>query len=434
MPKTARPTRQVRPMTSPTPVADRRDAVQGALDAGPVVLAEAADALDDVGDVLAGDRLVGEELAGVGKAGLGQPAEVEHQLDQRIPVRPLLDRPAQRGGQDGEEEVEVVGGGGLGHGGRFLFHGKRIDVSRRAAPSPGAERFRPATGILLRPGGLEWSVMAELPCDWCGYGVWLELEHCPHCARPGLFPNVRTAQLSDHRNALDLRYQTAVAEASGRGATIASQESRPPWWARGPWWRGRSSRSTVSRPPTASLSDFLRAARRPAPRRRRLEPFAAGGGRDVVPRQHGQGPFRRVVAGAYRPHQLWRVLGGLAGRHDSYRATVFEENSAQLLKRRGYEEPPGSRALWDERAKLCVAKLAEQIEPATPAEDFAGVLLQGGATSGEDRFVEVHIWGSMTHRAFARVTLTPGLTKPRKAGVKALAESAAEDRSGAGGT
>ena len=47
VPKTARPTRQVRPTIAPLAVADRRDAVQRALDAGAVVVAELADALHD---------------------------------------------------------------------------------------------------------------------------------------------------------------------------------------------------------------------------------------------------------------------------------------------------------------------------------------------------------------------------------------------------
>jgi hypothetical protein len=82
--------------------------VQGTLDAGPVVLAEAADALHHEGDVLAQDRLVGEELAAVGKAGFGQPAQVEHQLDQLAAPRVRLDAGPHRRGQYLQEQLQIV--------------------------------------------------------------------------------------------------------------------------------------------------------------------------------------------------------------------------------------------------------------------------------------------------------------------------------------
>ena len=60
VPKTARPTRQVRPIDPALAVADRRDAVQRALDAGAVVVAELADAAHHVVDVFLADGDVGE--------------------------------------------------------------------------------------------------------------------------------------------------------------------------------------------------------------------------------------------------------------------------------------------------------------------------------------------------------------------------------------
>ena len=60
VPKTARPTRQVRPTIAPVAVADRRDAVQRALDAGAIVVAEMTDAPFNVGEVVAGDVIAGD--------------------------------------------------------------------------------------------------------------------------------------------------------------------------------------------------------------------------------------------------------------------------------------------------------------------------------------------------------------------------------------
>src|SRR6185295_8909257 len=101
----------------------------------------------------------------------------------------------------------------------------------------------------------------------------------------------------------------------------------------------------------------------------------------------------------------------------AHRATVFEENSATFLKRHAYEPPIGHRAAWGERGKLCVAKLAARIGPGTPEAQFPGILVRTGATSAEDDFVEVHIWGPMSLRTVERIVVT---RTPKKALQKAL--------------
>ena len=82
--------------------------------------------------------------------------------------------------------------------------------------------------------------------------------------------------------------------------------------------------------------------------------------------------------------------------------------------------PPGRRATWDQRSRLCVAKLAEAIHAGTTPSDFPDLLLHQGATSEDDRFVEVHIWGSLTARTCERVILGPKGKKPGQAFRKAL--------------
>lgn len=88
-----------------------------------------------------------------------------------------------------------------------------------------------------------------------------------------------------------------------------------------------------------------------------------------------------------------------------HRASVYEENSAESLKRHRYESPLGHRATWSNRAKLCVAKMAGDIESSSRRDQFPSLLLQTGATPEEDRFVEVHIWGPMTMRTVERILL-----------------------------
>ena len=102
------------------------------------------------------------------------------------------------------------------------------------------------------------------------------------------------------------------------------------------------------------------------------------------------------------------------------RTTVFEENSAVFMRDRGPGLALGRRATWDQRARLCVAKLASAIHAGTAPSDFPGLLLRQGAISEDDRFVEVHIWGSLTARTCERAILILKGKKPRQAFRKAF--------------
>ncbi|MGH7455008.1 MAG: hypothetical protein ACRENG_26875, partial [bacterium] len=48
--------------------------------------------------------------------------------------------------------------------------------------------------------------------------------------------------------------------------------------------------------------------------------------------------------------------------------------------------------------------------------------LQQGATSEEDQFIEVHIWGPMTLRTFEQITVKQPQTQAARAIFKALRE------------
>jgi len=69
-----------------------------------------------------------------------------------------------------------------------------------------------------------------------------------------------------------------------------------------------------------------------------------------------------------------------------------------------------------------VAKKASELQPNTDPAEFPTLLLQQGATSEDDDFIEVHIWGPMTRRTFERVVLepSPNATRAEKVRLKAL--------------
>ena len=91
------------------PVADRADAVERALDAGAVVVPEHPDVVDDVRDVRLRDLALEEGHLARRVAGLGLAAQVEDDLDQRLPVGQGVDRLHDLRRQRREEDVEIVG-------------------------------------------------------------------------------------------------------------------------------------------------------------------------------------------------------------------------------------------------------------------------------------------------------------------------------------
>ncbi len=249
-----------------------------------------------------------------------------------------------------------------------------------------------------------------MPCEFCGHPVPLEWDHCPHCARPGLFPNVRMAEQSVERAALEKRYRRVLfaADRCGSGLVVRAFEAE-----------AARSKAVIARPveevrllasdnqlyptyyqkldsgvllPSGDKWDRLR---------RVADDFLFGVGRKYV----------RFAALSLDGKGLWNYGDcALVLREDmiSFRASVFEGNSAMFLEKTRYRLPAGHRATWAEREKLCVAKSAERLRPITSRNEFQSILLEGGATTETDRYVEVHVWGSVSARTFERVILKPG--------------------------
>ena len=54
-----------------------------------------------------------------------------------------------------------------------------------------------------------------------------------------------------------------------------------------------------------------------------------------------------------------------------------------------------------------MAKLAKKVDNTTIPAQYSGILLNQGATSAEDDFIEVHIYGSMTIRTIEEIKFNP---------------------------
>jgi hypothetical protein len=240
------------------------------------------------------------------------------------------------------------------------------------------------------------------------------MTRCPHCARPGLFPNVDLAKVDEEREALDRRYDAAEEDADRRGCRAIVKD-----------FEDRTSRSqaVIAR----DIAETLR---------------LASGTKNVYATYHQlkQAEFRipegskwdklrsltdQALFGDYMDEVRFAALSldglGLLGygecswvlREDmiAHRTSVFEENSVMFMEHidvrlsHADELPPGHRAPWNDRAKLCVAKPAKKIHPNTKPDDFPKLLLLQGPAPEEDDFVEVHVGGPMTVLTLERVVL-----------------------------
>ena len=270
--------------------------------------------------------------------------------------------------------------------------------------------------------------MAMVECSYCGHSFLISLDRCPHCARPGLFPNVRMAESGEEREALRNRYDAAVQRGASRGCEdkIAQFENAIT----------ESSRAVIARP----FDEVYRLASSDKQLYATYYQLLDAGIK--LPSGEKWDVLRRVTDAALFPGYEGQIRFATLSLNDrglanygecfmvanesmvSHRSSVFEENSVIFMDRHGVKMseannlPKGFRSSWDERAKLCVAKLEDEISLGTNPEDFSGKLLRQGKTSEDDEFVEVHIYGPMTARTLERVVV-PGKSKS-KAKLRAL--------------
>jgi hypothetical protein len=254
-------------------------------------------------------------------------------------------------------------------------------------------------------------MLSRTPCEACSFEVLVSADRCPHCGRPGRFPNVLMAALKEEGDALDARYDSALGEAEGRGLrdAVSAFESA-----------ARSSQAVMTRPSGellrlangdnelyATYYKLLGVTRLPT-----------GGSWDLL-----RAPVDEALFPTFKEEIRFAALSldgrGLPHYGDcfitlreamiAHRASVFEENTVVFMKRRGVtfgeadKLTRGFRATWGARAKLCVAKLTARVSGDMDEAARADLLLSPAGTPDADDFVEVHIYGPMTARTFERV-------------------------------
>jgi hypothetical protein len=265
-------------------------------------------------------------------------------------------------------------------------------------------------------------------CKYCNNSFPLSASLCPHCGRPSYYPNVDMANEEDEQSALENHYQAAKRDAISRTADVPLQDFEN---------AVASSQAVLAR----SESEVLRLANSNKQLYATYYQLTEAGVR--LPEGDQWDTLREladtVIFPGYKKEIRFAALSldgvGLTNygscsivfrdRMIAHRASVFEENSALFVKRQikmsgNPNMPKGYRATWDGRAKLCVAKLAGKVDSATHSDKYSGLLIKQGATSENDEFIEVHIWGPMTALTMERVIVTDPKPRHRAIIVRAI--------------
>jgi hypothetical protein len=261
-----------------------------------------------------------------------------------------------------------------------------------------------------------------LTCGYCSNTFPLSCDRCPHCGEPGIFSNVRAAEEKAEQQALLKRYDKAIKEALARGADSVVNAFEVEITAKAVAVIARSA-NEVQRLATSDNEVYATF-------------YQLTEARVKVPKGEKWDALRAVADSAlfpnYKEHIRFAVLcfsgTGLSNYGEcslvlrtvmiERRASVFEENSVMFMAHKNIRMgkadnlPKGYRAVWDERGRLCVAKLANKIQASTQVSEYEDILMTQGATSEDDDFVEVHIWGPMTARTIAEAKISPSL-KPK---------------------
>lgn len=262
-------------------------------------------------------------------------------------------------------------------------------------------------------------------CEFCTYSMSLESRFCPHCGRPQLFPNVERAKIDAEREELEKRYQSALkkAEKQTSAAVVQAFESLLKATQAVMTCRLKDVETLISSD-SELFTTYYKLIH---------VTFLPGGGEWDQWRQTAEVAIFGVQnVSEIRFAALSADGAGLTNYKDcecfvhlredmiGHRATAFEENNVLLFRRllpkmkQGYP-PPGHMAPWENRHKLCMAKLHGKIQDGMANSDFAAILMKNGVTPADDDFVEVHIFGPMTRRTFAKIVVAKPRTRTQTA-------------------
>lgn len=270
---------------------------------------------------------------------------------------------------------------------------------------------------------------APITCPHCKNEIPSSAACCPHCGEPGLFWNIIQAESPAEQAALQNRYDSAKADALTRGSNLAVEDFQ------------RAVKHSVAVIARSDL-DLHRLANSTKQLYGTYYQQIDAGLR--LPDGNDWDVAREVTDSLLFPNYKQEIrfaalsLDGIGLsnygscsvtlRDDmiAHRSSVFEENSVLFMEHHAVKAsrtpnmPQGFRAVWTDRDKLCVAKLASRIDYTTTPNQYSGLLLKQGSAPENDEFVEVHIFGPISVLTIEKVLVTTPKTRQRATIVKAL--------------
>ncbi|MGH9958863.1 MAG: hypothetical protein ACREBC_17345 [Pyrinomonadaceae bacterium] len=276
----------------------------------------------------------------------------------------------------------------------------------------------------------------------CNATVYWYEERCSKCGKDVGFPNVREVGCDEERVALHRRYESALDVGQKRGAqdqirAFASAVESISHAVINTWASYLFQFLNDPRQTYANYSLQTSAGtRRPASmgndrNRRGTEGILFGHYAERI--HHAALSLDGSALSSYGDEDCCFTIADVTA--DS-KATVLQENSYKFIHSHtllpGNEIPLGYRAVWSERHKLAVAKLAVQIDKTTPPSSFPGLLLYSVGNRDTDEYLEVHIYGSFDNQAVEAVKIPkPGTaTLDKQADLKRIRDLARRNSKG----
>lgn len=252
----------------------------------------------------------------------------------------------------------------------------------------------------------------------CGAQVNFQDTRCPACDRDVGYPNVRRAGAM--RADLDRHYTTALVDADARGIRARVDELERLL---------ESSVATINIEP--KMLELMSSGTKYANYHQAMAEHTRHNAEQIHSAHRGAADAKvhtdygdRIVNAALSPDGRGLPLYGevtlrLLDKTIAERASVLRENAFLFYERHDLgnptgQEEPGWRAVWADRARLGVAKLVPEITTVTASRDLPAMVLSLGATRHDDRFLEVHIHGTINWQALAGVSLDKPLTDGQK--------------------
>lgn len=255
--------------------------------------------------------------------------------------------------------------------------------------------------------------MASYPaCDHCHFQMPSSADRCPHCGLPGIFPNVRAAELQQEVQALGARYSSSLEDAQRRTAESAVLDFER---------HVANSEAVISMP----IEEALRLANSENHayityyQQQKSGAKLLQDGRWDLPRAitdnllflgyHEHIRFGALTTNERGLRNYGKCFVLLHSHMIGHRSSVFEMNSVRFIQAQatnvtsGHTLPYGYRSNWINRGVLSVPKLADKIEHNTPSASYPDILMRNGSSTDSDDFVEVHIYGSITVRTLKSV-------------------------------